>query len=605
MKKALLSLLVSFSALADCKFPVGNKMETIPDGASVSLTSPGKSLETHKIQDQDGMGSCYANAASVVLKSVLPKNPDISYIHGGLNFATRQRGDWGKGGTYVKDANSFGRTGLIDLGNVCGTFESLEKTGGACKADHSILENQTLKSPFVQQRLLINVGKYFDKINQFKGDPKKLKEVEKDISLALQELKIEQSNVIASCERNKTDLQFEVPLNVLAEIELLSSRDNEYCGSIRRNKILQVSQSTSVVKRDETRLQFRPEIVRKIYQAIHSDPFLRPMVLLETSDGPEKAKSTIKNILQGEEQPDLLLKDANLLTPLKQGPDLQKRVGEKIQEVLRPYLLPSKQECPITANAGFKVSPEQMGKVFLSELGYQRKLPCETLVKKWQVADSVKRKNVDACLPGTFNDLLDALAPLVEVSEYSEKTLAKLLTNPNASFADQLMKILTPGCTDKKNLISVKGLKCEDISSCWGNPVQCANEKLYTDRFRSSVMNSVKENAAVGFLACTGYFNDGEERSKFCQKSSSGVAGHQLHVMAISGYRCSAGKIEYEVINSWGKSCPAKEANGYKNGALTCVLDENGRPTGKFWVNEEAIVSNMVSYQLLTKEKKK
>lgn len=80
--------------------------------------------------------------------------------------------------------------------------------------------------------------------------------------------------------------------------------------------------------------------------------------------------------------------------------------------------------------------------------------------------------------------------------------------------------------------------------------------------------------------------------SNFCKNAPAGVSGHSYHAMAVSGYRCVAGKMEYEILNSWGKeSCPINAAP-YKNSAIECVLDSNGRPTGKWWAKEDVLIDN-------------
>ena len=48
--------------------------------AGVSLYNPGQSLHQAKQQDQDGLGTCYANTASLILKSYNPTLPTPSYL---------------------------------------------------------------------------------------------------------------------------------------------------------------------------------------------------------------------------------------------------------------------------------------------------------------------------------------------------------------------------------------------------------------------------------------------------------------------------------------------------------------------------------------------
>jgi hypothetical protein len=74
--------LISFNTFAqDCG--------DVKDGTISRLDAPGKSLSNARVQDQDGLGTCYANTASLLLQSVLPNNPEVSYLHLSINRAEK------------------------------------------------------------------------------------------------------------------------------------------------------------------------------------------------------------------------------------------------------------------------------------------------------------------------------------------------------------------------------------------------------------------------------------------------------------------------------------------------------------------------------------
>ena len=50
------------------------------NGETIRLDQTGGSLESFHIQDQDGLGTCYANAATVMLQSTLSDHPEVSYL---------------------------------------------------------------------------------------------------------------------------------------------------------------------------------------------------------------------------------------------------------------------------------------------------------------------------------------------------------------------------------------------------------------------------------------------------------------------------------------------------------------------------------------------
>lgn len=66
--------LFSFKALAQ-------NCADMRDGEVIRIDEDNKSLANYRVQDQDGLGSCYANSASLLLQAALPNNPEISYLH--------------------------------------------------------------------------------------------------------------------------------------------------------------------------------------------------------------------------------------------------------------------------------------------------------------------------------------------------------------------------------------------------------------------------------------------------------------------------------------------------------------------------------------------
>jgi hypothetical protein len=48
---------------------------------TVRIDQPGGSLENFRVQDQDGVGTCYANAASLLLQSKIEGHPEVYYLH--------------------------------------------------------------------------------------------------------------------------------------------------------------------------------------------------------------------------------------------------------------------------------------------------------------------------------------------------------------------------------------------------------------------------------------------------------------------------------------------------------------------------------------------
>ena len=79
MKIALLLLTLSLNTYAlDCG--------GIPEGQVFRLDQGDGPLSKAAVQDQDGVGSCYANQSSLLLQSVIPDHPNLSYLNLGLYY---------------------------------------------------------------------------------------------------------------------------------------------------------------------------------------------------------------------------------------------------------------------------------------------------------------------------------------------------------------------------------------------------------------------------------------------------------------------------------------------------------------------------------------
>ena len=76
MKIALLTMFLTLSATA-----LAQNCGEMQNGEIIRVDEGNKSLANFRVQDQDGLGSCYANAASLLLQSALPNNPEVSYLH--------------------------------------------------------------------------------------------------------------------------------------------------------------------------------------------------------------------------------------------------------------------------------------------------------------------------------------------------------------------------------------------------------------------------------------------------------------------------------------------------------------------------------------------
>jgi len=115
-------------------------------GASFSLYSKGQALHGVKQQDQDSLATCYANTASLILKSYNPELPTPSY----LDLASH----------YYGNDNDADKVYDFDSGYTCNVLNNIKKENAKI-CGNGIVENQATE---VQDTIL---RKLYDVINKY------------------------------------------------------------------------------------------------------------------------------------------------------------------------------------------------------------------------------------------------------------------------------------------------------------------------------------------------------------------------------------------------------------------------------------------------------
>lgn len=570
----------------------GGKDVVVPDSHHVSLFDEGKSLSSHKVQDQDGLGTCYANAASTVLKSVLPGNPDISYAHAAIKGSNSKSKGWKTNSKYIESNKDL----YYEGGYVCETIENMKKEGGACPKDLSLTENHELFSVSVQETLYKGLGKYFDELNKVKKNPKKFDEFKKQLGLTIDQLNIKKDDIKKSCEAEKLErFPARAAMDSLFSMTLLFEDGKSACGKAKVAAIKKFMTPKSIVNTNKVVLNPNEDIVKK-FQAI-------------MEDDPEVAA----------------LMDAYIKGPLPPVDDrlaLEKKLLDKMDKLLRDIVPDNDlKKCKVAQVPYSPLVPEWFtGAEVFDAMKAAKGAKCEGLfapsnLNVISLDEQVKKDEALQCVPPTrLNKILGAIMPLMEVGMAVDATMLEGLSNPISPYANQVQKLLMPECTKEDKLIPLNDVSCESTSMC--SDLAKENNEKYTgpkgkchslDKakaiVRDEVISGIDEGRALGLWVCTAFMENPKVKTNFCTKKVKGIPKHGQHEMTISGYRCVDGKIEYEVLNSWGGSyCPADSDTSYKNEGIECHLDENGEPTGRFWVKEDLMVDNTVD---ITSVKKK
>lgn len=575
--KVLLFLFIFMNVAygADCVIGDGDSAITVREAEKLSLFDSGNSLSTHRVQDQDGLGTCYANASSVVLKSVLPNHPDVSYVNSALEASTR-----GVNASWVSNNNRFIRRNgdkVQDItygGFTCRTVDAVKQAGGACPATQSILENRTLRDSYVQERLMKNMGTYFDDLNNIQSNPDEALKFKEQLTLAVESLNAERAKLVDACNADKSaPIPVSEGLKRMIGVELLSLK-NKPCEQQIKNAFKTIL-PRSTIGADRNEIILTDGIKSSLLTMIDTNPAIKT-ILTKAASG-------------------------QTLTP-RENLSIMDNFGRILNDFLKNNVTSPEMTACLSGQFTPTAAANVMGTSFVADMKRQKQMNCDQEVQNSTIMAAVKTAEGNQCIPpARLEVILSAIAPLIEVGSAIDASMLNNLSNPMATLGNQLKQMIAPGCQDRANLINMDNVSCKSYSTCqesdlgsqYSGPAGgCTTLAEAKKVLGKQIINGIKGGRALGIDVCTAFMKDPTASTGFCKRMLPGITGHAFHAMAVSGFRCVGGKMEYEILNSWGKeSCPVSAAP-YKNSAIECVLDASGRPTGKWWAKEDVLIDN-------------
>ncbi len=192
-------------------------------------------------------------------------------------------------------------------------------------------------------------------------------------------------------------------------------------------------------------------------------------------------------------------------------------------------------------------------------------------------------------------DISQTPAGAMEFMNQAERILNGLTDYGRTGLDPQagLVNLISPGCAAQMMLTKNN------------SDLRCTNRTIGSERQATRAKRNIYENLcrnkAVAISICTGFFASSVPiNSAFCQRDVAGIDNHGRHALTLIGYRTKEGKKQIKIQNSWGQACPFLKGEppfiaSEMQGLVECEM-ENGRPTGRFWVDEDLLINN--SYQL-------
>lgn len=234
-----------------------------------------------------------------------------------------------------------------------------------------------------------------------------------------------------------------------------------------------------------------------------------------------------------------------------------------------------------------------------------------------------KSLNLEEMLAAPVCARPERLDPVVEETLASARDIVQRLKRQQSYGGDSLenrmkgfIELVAPACAAQMETFK-RSIQDRDCESVVNNSVMTAGRKSsvlsgYKDTDPQTMVSYSRDwtverlcnNKPVTVTVCTDFMSGPTIDTKFCndrEKSASGADKHGIHVMTVVGYERKAdGKTRMLVQNSWGKSCPFKGVVPVPGKDVECELDANKEVTGRFWIDGDVLIKNSYDFSALT-----
>jgi hypothetical protein len=569
----------------------------VGDNQKVSLFDAGKSLEKFRVQDQDGLGTCYANVLSTLLQSH-NKETEFSYHHLALMHGAAE------GGVSKGSQNFLRADGRLmnEGGNLCSALAAAKEQGGVCPRSHFGFEKDLYASGGLvdknsyQLQTMKNLMTFFDYQKEQRSDAKKLK-----LSSDLEKFKEFYDKKVSSqklCEESPDIGKFVDPaeLYVLNYIEdklfdLLSlapydefhnpsvcfQEGQKYLNSFIEDEIVYKNNYWSF---GEVATKLKTEMKSRLIANLKNDPEYIKLQssLLDKIKRPDyiAAENTSSDFLNN--HPDVLRLMTKIEAEMKrkminENPqfsilnekcpelklsELNDHVSDTKWELIKDYTSKTKETC-----ARYKM---------LNYLGFNN---VEPILKEFN--------NGDTCTDEGLKITHQAFYTLMKLGFDTGQIINQLAPSEVTYPLDKVLSAIAPDCLANK--VSLKNVRCSESLRDYS--------LNFFKSLKKNVYDSINRGQAMSLAICANVFENPNSTLNKCSD--------HLHAVTLTGYRCDQGEIRYEILNSWGQHCPAKAEQGYKNEIFECEIDkESGQPTGRFWMREKELFKNTISFEKIS-----
>lgn len=582
---SFLLVLISTSVFAICT--------GIEEGQTIRLDESGKSLETFKVQDQDGLGTCASNATSLVLHSVLNTHPDLSYIQiasvyssatklnqartaqtGNQNFDVYAKISTDSRALNPNQSNDKWELG-IDGAFVCAaidTIKSFQKSSpaeGICLRNSVNIERQagSKDTDWTQKKSLLAASRYMNDFQQKFGEA-----LEEKVNDEKQEGDRPKKSFFANFFNSLTPKKYtddEIKRN-----QKIVSKYRDF-----KRALSEQIQKNEMLKSEECK-KISPDIFIPALDTM-SQVFLRHTYCFDGSNSELQICKLYKKMFTATKSPEGKMElefDKSFLNSL--GNSLESNKGEITSENIKTTLLNTIKHLnggernneffnSILNDSLSKVTPELNSRIVneVNEIrmnGISKTCSERKLMNYLASDDFIKDAKADEVLCesigllGKVKDVISSTAlsgfsPLPKIKDF-------LLNDANLNFDKAMASLYAYDCTPSDKVRIPENLTCTET------PVSLENKTNIDQK----LVNELKNNRALAASVCSSIF-DKPKREFAANECGS-------HSVGITGIQCKNGQMKYLIQNSWGSDSKA----------LNSAIISDQKAKGAYWLDEES-----------------
>ncbi len=508
---------------------------------SIDLSAPGGSFENFRTQDQNGLGTCYANTASAILESILPSNSEVSY----LDLAIR-----------YKESTGISRAidSSLDAGYICQTIETAKASGGVCPRSDTLFESYAIHGDKanVSRGILEQLDKVYDSIERMNEDEK---------GFFIQQLEGLYSTKLNMALKNCRDSANERAknLSIYPSLATVADKIRREIKKIRNNKPNNYKEQIRKLKNSQ----------RYLKNKLNYNP---PLEFIRDRNTLVRSKQ-LERIIDETYRPYVTNFSENQIDGIS---NFERLIFSKMGLEDFPHLYEGTISMHRIDHDQAMISPQECAKK-----------EAINILSNYGLANSALGDVVESCnLHFQLNTTAGYLSHLIQhVPIFADESLFELLKTSN-NRSELLRNAFKINCED--NLLQIpNNLNCRSYNAKNLYNSKTKSESEIIEDMRSIIHRQLSNDRPVGIGVCSIFMRERGINTKFGRDElCSGGGMHQLHAMTVIGFRertFGTGdlKREYLIQNSWGEDC------GYQPTEESCIGD-----TGRFWVEENELLLN-------------